>query len=427
MKKGISPLALPSLRGTFGDWVYYSCTLPLAEVVQRVHFAEEIHKSRALSELIQRRLNGERAVKICDYLSTNEERFFNSLVLATYGGSPQWFDIGNLTSSQNAEVLNDAPEGLFDTLGILRLAGGEKIFALDGQHRLAGMRKALDKKPELGRELVPVLLVGHATNAAGSRRTRRLFTTLNKTAVAVKKMDIIALDEDDVMAITARRMVENDSRFKDPKVAVISSESMPVTNDTALLTIAALYDVLKQVIRLAAKAKNSRATDDDLRFNRPSDADLEDYHQSALRYFEALGATFKPVGEFLAAKESASVVRKYRTVAGGHLLFRTIGIDIFTQAAVSIAKRDGLSAAAAAPRIARLPTRLDRAPYRGVIWDPVRRAMKPANKALARRLIFHMLGLPLSARQRSTLLADYRAALGLERGDTSVKLPNRVA
>ena len=40
----------------------------------------------------------------------------------------------------------------------------------------------------------------------------RLFTTLNKTARPVSKNAVIALDEDDVMAICVRRLIE-DSRF----------------------------------------------------------------------------------------------------------------------------------------------------------------------------------------------------------------------
>jgi DNA sulfur modification protein DndB len=425
-KVSFPPISLPCLRGKFGNWIYYSCTLPFGEVVGRVRFAEEIHKSKALSDLIQRQLSGERAKRIADYLVGSDDRFFNSLVLATYGGDPQWYEIGDLSSSDNAAVLASAPTGIFDTLGILRLAGSEQIFALDGQHRLAGMRKALEKARELAEDLVPVILVGHAKTATGEKRTRRLFTTLNKTAIAVKKADIIALDEDDVMAITARYLVEEDRGFKDPKTAVISSESMPSNNMTALLTISGLYDILKQVIRPIAKSKYPRDTDFHMRFNRPDDDELDKYRQACLQYFNGMGRAFKPVGEFLSAADTSAVVRKYRTANGGHVLFRTIGVDLFTRVAVAIAKRDGIGLPAAATKLAKLPTRIDQAPYRGIIWDPARKTIKPANKPLMARLLFYMLGLPLTPRQASALPGDYRAALGHERSDTSVKLPKKL-
>lgn len=416
------PLTLPCLRGTFGDWIYYAALMPMSEVVTRVHFAHEVHKSKQLSQLIQRRLEGERANKIAAYLKQNDERFFNSLVLATYGGSPQWFDIGNLRSSKNADVLASLPEGGMDALGLLRLEGSEEIFALDGQHRLAGMKEALKSKLALAEELVPLILVGHATDAAGSRRTRRLFTTLNKTAVAVKKLDIIALDEDDVMAITARRLVERDASFRHPKIAVISSESMPVTNHDSLITIAALYDLLKALF----KQHKGYSGDYELRFNRPPDAELDQFYAVARSYFEALGKAFPPIAEFMASKKPAEIVGKYRTASGGHVLFRTIGLDIFTQTAIALAKREDIEVAAAVPLLKVLPIRLDREPFKGTIWDPARKVMKPANKVLARKLIFYMLGLPLTSRQRTTLLGDYRAASGYDRADTTLKLPGRL-
>lgn len=416
------PLTLPCLRGTFGDWIYYAALVPMRELVARVHFAEEIHKSKQLSKLIQRQLEGDRARKIAAYLRENDERFFNSLVLATYEGSPEWYDIANLRSSKNAEILEAMPEGGMDALGLLRLAGTENIFALDGQHRLAGMRLALKSDEQLGAEFVPMLLVGHATDAAGSRRTRRLFTTLNKTAVPVKKLDIIALDEDDVMAITARRLVEQDPAFKHPKIAVIASESMPVTNQDSLITIAALYDLLKALF----KHHKGLTSDYELRFNRPPDAELDDYHRLAKSYFTALGRAFPPIAELMSARKPVEVIRKYRPAAGGHVLFRTIGLDIFTQAAIAIAKRDDIGVAEAVAQLKVLPNRLDREPFKGTIWDPNRKVIKPANKVLARKLVFHMLGLPITARQRSTLLGDYRAALGYDRHDTTIKLPARL-
>jgi len=416
------PLTLPSLRGNFGNWIYYTCLMSATELATRVHYAREIHDSKELSDMIQRSLEGDRARHIAEYIRTNGERFFNSLVLATYDGSPEWFDVGNLQSSKNAEVLGEMQEGAIDTLGLLRLDGSEKIFALDGQHRLAGIRRAIEEGQDLATDLVPLVLVGHALDAEGSRRTRRLFTTLNKTAIAVKKKDIIALDEDDVMAITARRMVEKDAGFKHPRIAVVSSESMPTGNQESLITISALYDLLK-ILFVYAEAGRS---DYPLRFNRPSDAVLDGYHKAALDYFNALGATFPPIAEFMRSRRPHEVVERNRTSEGGHVLFRSLGLEIFTRAAIAVAQRDGIAVDRAISQLSKLPVMLDQEPFRGTIWDPARKAVRASNKTLARRVVFHMLKLPMSDRQRHTLEGDYRAALGHERDDAAVKLPKPV-
>ena len=95
------PLILPALRGAIGDWIYYVCLMPMAEIGNRVSYADEIHPDRALSQLIQRSLEGPRARRIADYLKSTKERFFSSLVLATYGGSPDWLEVGNFKSTAN--------------------------------------------------------------------------------------------------------------------------------------------------------------------------------------------------------------------------------------------------------------------------------------------------------------------------------------
>src|ERR1700676_5266228 len=199
-------LALPALRGSFGSWIYYSCLISIRELGKRANYATELHPTTVdeLSRLIQRVLEGRRSLDIADYLTKNNDRFFNSLVLAVYGGNPDWLEIGISGTSTPRASLNELKEEARDSIGFLRLSGTEKIFAIDGQHRLSGIKEAMkDGDAAIGDELVPVIFVGHANTVAGLQRTRRLFTTLNKTAVPVTKRDIIGLDEDDVMAITA--------------------------------------------------------------------------------------------------------------------------------------------------------------------------------------------------------------------------------
>ncbi len=419
MAKNLKPLTVPCLRGSFGDWIYYSCLMSVADVAARASYANDIHPSKELSKLIQRSLEGDRAKNIAAYLGNNDERFFNSLVLATYDGSPEWYDVGNLRSSKNSGILEEMSEGSIDTIGLLRLTGKEEIFALDGQHRLAGMKLAMTQNQVVGDELVSVILVGHSLDPIGSRRTRRLFTTLNKTAIPVKKKDIIALDEDDVMAITARRMVEQDTAFAHPKIAVISGEAMPSGNQESLVTISALYDLLKQLFM----HRDGTRSDYNLRFNRPDDAALDGYHAVATAFFTALGRTFPPVAQLMQAKSPGTIVKRHRNAEGGHVLFRAIGLDIFVRTAFAIAKRDGIDVPAAVSKLSVLPTQLSDVPFRGTIWDPVKKTVQPKHKGVAQRLVLHMLKLPMSARQRQTLEGDYRVALGHDRGDVKVKLP----
>src|SRR4051812_47330495 len=191
----------PALRGIFGDWVYYTCLMSMREVTERLSFASDIHKSQQLSDWIQRQLKGKRSKQIADYLLGEKQRFFNSMVVAIYEGDPAWHGFSHLKPVTTDIDLEDVPDDVEASVGFLSFVGDEKIFAVDGQHRLAGMKEAIKQNAKLGDDEVSLVLVAHKTTRAGMQRTRRLFTTLNKTAVPVGKGEIIALDENDVMAI----------------------------------------------------------------------------------------------------------------------------------------------------------------------------------------------------------------------------------
>ena len=215
----------------------------LADVV---NYSEEIHKSKQLSDMIQRQLNRRRAAEIAEYLANQPERLFNALVIATYGGQPSWHGLSALKSDSDYLDLQDLSEELIESVGFLTLREDEKLFALDGQHRLAGIKKAikdgLDQDPY---DEVPIIFVAHKNDVQGLRRTRRLFTTLNKTARPVSKGDIIALDEDDVMALAVRWLIDEEGElFRGDRIAFVAGNNMPVGNFTSLTTIGNLYDVL---------------------------------------------------------------------------------------------------------------------------------------------------------------------------------------
>ena len=244
------PLHLPALRAHMGDWVYYISFMPMSEIAARISIAESIHSAETLQELLQRQLSN-RSGDIKAYLDTQPQRFFNALVVGTYGGNPQWHEVA---IRKIESKLSDPPDYLEGALGILTLQGTEKLFAIDGQHRVAGIQKAVEGKPELGKEEVCVIFMAGVTaekrkkDQQGFERTRRLFTTLNRYAKPVSKRDIIALDEDDVIAITTREAVESLPLFRN-KVSIRQTKSLSVSDGVSLTTIVVIYDALDRFFR----------------------------------------------------------------------------------------------------------------------------------------------------------------------------------
>lgn len=416
--KKLEQIVLPALRGIMGDWVYYSCLMDLDELSSRVHYAEEIHKSEQLSDMIQRHLARGRSAQIAEYLESQPERLFNSLVIATYEGQPNWHALSDLKSRTKKGELQDLDEETIASVGFLTLRGDEKLFALDGQHRLAGIKKAikggLEQDPY---DEVPVILVAHKSTAKGLERTRRLFTTLNKTARPVSKGDIIALDEDDVMAITVRWLIEETTLFGGKRIAFVANNNMPVGNTTSLTTIGNLYDVLTVLFTNAQSDLTKRKAD--LQRIRPNDDELQQYFDYARRYVVHLRENFEELERFFAAKSTTAIVKRSRGSQGGNALFRPIGLEIFTRIIARLTR--DMTLAESVKLASKLPRKLTAPPYDGLLWDSSNKTILNAHKVTLREILLYMLG--RSKFSDATLLERYRK----ETGDDTLQLPKKIA
>lgn len=410
-------LTLPALRGILGSWVYYSCLVSLEEIARRVQFADEIHKSKQLSGMIQRKLQSTRSTQIASYIKTQPERFFNSLVVATYGGKPNWHPITSINSKASDGELLNLSEEVLESVGFLTFHGDEKLFALDGQHRLAGIKKAVqDGLPEDQVDEVSVIFVAHKTTPQGLEKTRRLFTNLNKTARPVSKGDIIALDEDDVMAICVRKLIEETDYFSDKRIAFVASNNMPSSNLESITTIGNLYDIL--AILFSESESNLKKKKADLQRSRPSDSDLNAYFDLAKNYISLLADNFTEFRSFLNAANPSAVVAKHRGSHGGKVLFRPVGLDILTRVVAKLTK--SMSLEDAVKLASKLPRDLTSAPFATLMWNTTTKTIGNANNVTLREVLMYMVG--VSKLSEATLLARYRKAMG----DESAHLPARV-
>lgn len=416
MSKKEGKVVLPALRGMMGDWIYYSCLMNLADLSNRVRYADEVHKNKSLSDMIQRQIKSNRGKQIADYLSTQPERFFNSLVVATYGGQPNWHALSNV-KAKSKDDLSGLKEEQIASVGFLTLQGDEKLFALDGQHRLAGIKKAIqDGLKQDPMDEVSVIFVAHKATAKGLERTRRLFTTLNKTAKPVSKGEIIALDEDDVMAVSVRWLIEESKLFRGERIAFTAGNNIPASNQVSLTTIGNLYDVLGILFTDAKTDLKKRKSD--LQRTRPSDETLKAYVQLSNQYFSMLGENIPELGDFFAAGDTKSVVTKQRGSHGGSVVFRPIGLDIFTRIVARLTK--SMSLAEAVKLAAKLPRTLTKAPYAGLMWDASNKTISNAHNVTVREILLYMLD--ASKMGEVTLTQRYRK----ESGDETLELPKKI-
>jgi DNA sulfur modification protein DndB len=381
-------LVIPALRCKMGAWTYYAAGMRLHDVAERIQLAQDIHESRSLNDLIQRALS-KRAADITEYLVTQQkDRFFNAIVVGIYGGEPEWFD---LRVEENPILDPDEiPEYVTDSLGILRLCGTEQLFAIDGQHRVVGIRDAVAKDEALGTEQITALFVAHQRTQEGLERTRRLFTTLNRYAKPVNKKDVIALDEDDTVAIVTRWLVDSHPLFRD-KVSISHTKSIPVSARDQFTTIVALYDSLDTYLRARASAR-PQEWKKLKRYRKPDDF-IDANRAAATGLFDDIIARFPEVAEMSKSTLGADIAGRYRNRQGGHLLFRPIGLTILVDTlAAFLGER--ISVDQALDRIARVPMSLAETPWLGLLWDPTNRRMitRSENRRAATRVLYYGAG-----------------------------------
>ena len=404
-----------------GDWVYYPTLMKLKDIAERVKIAEEIYQSKILSEMVQREIKRKRGKEIKDYLLKQEQRFFNSLIVAIHEGDPSWHEITRLKSNNQLDS-EDIPEDVVAGIGILSLNGEEELFTLDGQHRLIGIKEAVAEAPHLGEDELSIIFIAHRTDLDGMERIRRLFTTLNKNAVRVSKGEMIALDEDGTMAITVRRLVTENPMFMEDRILNNVTDNVPKSNQTCLTTIGNLYDLLSILftkVYVISKKKRLADRKNELTKVRQSDHILDEHYQNACDYFKRLTDSFLPLQEFVDTSDNSTVVKKYRHPEGGSVLFRPIGLQILTEIIAELVEKYPLSKCF--KMISKLPTDLTQTPYNGVIWHPKQKRMIKG-KTLVKNLLLYMLN--HFSDDIDKLHADYAKAIGIEREE--VKLPKKV-
>ena len=76
------------------------------------------------------------------------------------------------------------------------------------------MQEAIRIQPDLAKEEITVIILKHEESKQGLRRTRRLFSTLNRTAKSTSSGMNIAIDEDDAVAIVTRQLVKESDILK---------------------------------------------------------------------------------------------------------------------------------------------------------------------------------------------------------------------
>ena len=387
-------LILPSIRAHMGDWVYYISTMKMKELAGRVSGVPMVYSNENLQNLLQRKVIPERATEIAHYLISQKQHFFNALVIGTFGGDPKWRELSIDDSSQNFS--NDLISKYENNIGFLVLDGTEKLFSIDGQHRIEGIRKAIESDAKLNNEDICVILVRGVTaeqrsgDEQGYIRTRRLFTTINRYAKPVNLMSIIALDEDDSVAIITRQLVNEYPLFIGKKITIKPGKNiLPYDrySFTSILTIYNTLDLYRSPGPGWAKFKKFY----------PGEQTVNSLYKKSTNLWDVYCQHFPELDEVKNASPDAPIAAKYRHKEGGHVLFRPIGMLTY-QRVVQRLIHSGVSVKKAIKDISAIPTSLSEFPWDNLFWDSQNKRILFAseNQKVAEKWLFYTLGGDLS-------------------------------
>lgn len=419
----MNAIDIPAIRGTLGKFTYYTATFTFKQIAERVKPAgEELHTSKSLREQLQRALT-DNYKGITDYILTQKEHFFNALVLAVYDGEPTWNELDF--------EYNDTR---YHSMGFLHLNGKERIFPVDGQHRVEGIKSALEVKPSLKDETITVIFIGHHDTREGKEKTRRIFSTLNRYAKPVSLGDIIALDEDDTVAIATRELLENCPLFmgENVKIDKKSSKALADNDDKSFTSLITLYETNKIIYTYyksnydhQKKIYNGRKIAEFLKF-RPNQQDIDDFYNYLLNFWTLFIKIFPGIKSYVDNYHDEKVAANYRNKeTGGLLYFRPVALPRLIKAIFETKIRLRIELDEVIENFSKIEFSISKEPWTNFLWDAKTQTMVMKYKTYISYMLLYLYKKELLApKEIGTLIKNYAEANNFDIDDAKQQLLN---
>ncbi|MFD5320021.1 DGQHR domain-containing protein [Streptomyces sp. NPDC127098] len=402
---------VPAFKAQVGNWTYYSCLMSYAQVAREVNFAHELGGNQDLGTMIQRGV-GTRTGQITDYLLTNENRFLGAIIIAVWGGDPNYLELTMDADAENQAVL----AGLDRNFGVLTFDGTQQFFALDGQHRLKAIKDAIKRDPDLGSEDINVIVVPHFDTPDGRRRTRRLFTNINRNAKSTNVQENIALDEDDSFAILTRQLLdEHPFLSRDKVVAVFSKVGQDGelvlagrsigSRSPAWSAIGVLYDIVKEIgfdLPCTLNDSKQRATDELLD---------QSYEILAARIQDLLDSCGNLRQRYLAAQAPGDVRAPKGRDGAGHPFMRPAVQVQVAKAVRHILEQETLTWDELMKRLSTLTWKMSAAPFSSM-WIETPEGRQQGKMASGKdytQLLYDLLLIHLAPRSKAQISRAFRS------------------
>ena len=185
---------VPAVRGRLGDSTYYTANFPLGMVVKLFQFDPDTMSALDVDQRHQRALKTARVPEIARYIVDHDDYIFSSI-----------------TVSVNADELRFTESELDPNVGSLRVPLEVEWIINDGQHRVAGVVRALHERADLKDDTLSVVILPDPE----LERCQQIFSDLNRTVQKTSASLDIAFDHRSPMNRLTNAVVDRVLLFKD--------------------------------------------------------------------------------------------------------------------------------------------------------------------------------------------------------------------
>jgi DNA sulfur modification protein DndB len=239
---------VPAFAGKFGSTDFFVVTMRAGELIRNLTIPKDMEGWEDLTpeERFQREINYKRVANhIAPYLANDEDRFFGAFIVAIHQHDEVEFE--SILDS-GGKFPKGIPNNLAKQFGILYLSGSEVLVPLDGQHRLASLKFAIEGKDNTGKELKAfeanpkvaedVCTVIMLKN--DPQKARKIFNKVNRYAKSTTKADNLITADDDYIAVITRGDIV--SKLIDTRIVNITSNTL--SKKTGMFTtLATVYEI----------------------------------------------------------------------------------------------------------------------------------------------------------------------------------------
>ena len=401
----------PALRAQMGATKYYIARMRARDVADKIKITEDAPPDKTAGVALQRILEEARGCEDTSNLSGRDYKFLSPIVVEAVGGEPTFSPVRIVGAECESTAAMFKGGEINESFGALTFYGGQRYYALDGQHRLAAI-KALFEQNELPEGFVDdqmsvIVIVNHGDklNATEKRKHRRIFSWLNRYAKKPSRETDIIMDEEDAFAILTRRLISDYPFFRSPSGeedidsshVLMTSKNVRVghTHFTSLQT---LYDMNTTLLYSKVAMRDGKLVKlKEFITERPSDEDLDKWYNELKSYWDAILHVVPDL------KNPAEKMRSDSATGKDHMFFRPIGQDMMAYLVRDLLDAaPGKDAKSALSPMRKVKWDLRAYPWRGLVSYPkedgsdnwvMRNEERGPAMDLARDFARHMLGI----------------------------------